>query len=351
MPLNVNDPNSWVYNTLNTPQGPIKYWVLADLDAYYEEFADNANLTRTLIAVEWNKRNIFRKYALGFPESKGTNQDRFRRYTPLPNPYQANQYLIALKKHSIHVGAAQAAPHGPLWHQHDTGTPNGWFFLPAESNGMPPRIVYDAVFACPPYDIVTDDDMAANLGGLKELARFVIREKEMRARERKTPSFGYETDDAAATPIPEVGFLPFVDYEFTYTWCRVPLRWIPETAIANCSLKINDTTFDYKARDDRADPFEAWQEGRYRAGDILFKGLIGKIRPYRDPHGHFLVDLPYLFSWQPADGTGDGQLKIPTTTATSSTRWVKVRERGSSASPKYLYATANLNSLFRPEPT
>jgi hypothetical protein len=350
MPLNLHDPDTWIYSELATPSGgPIKYWVLADFDAYHEEFQDNGNLTRVLIAVDWNKRNLFRKYALGFTESKGTNTDEFRRYTPLPNPYQTNQYLVSLKKHRIHIGYAQSPPHQPLPFQTDDTGQNRWFRLPSETNGLPPRIIYDAQFSCFPYEIVNEATFGQN--SLKELARYVIREREIRARERRTPSFGYETDNEAATPIPEVGFLPFVDYEFTMTWCRVPLRWVPETAIRECSLKINDAVFDYKARDDAADPPPPWEYGRYKVGDILFKGVAGKIRPYRDPHGQFLVDLPYLFSWQPADGTGDGQLKIPCTVATDSSRWIKVRERGSSASPKYLYGTASLDRLFRPEPT
>jgi hypothetical protein len=39
-------------------------------------------------------------------------------------------------------------------------------------------------------------------------------------------------------------------------------------------------------------------------------------------------------------------IKIPRNNGT----WVKIRERGSAASPKYLYAAADLDALFQPEP-
>lgn len=345
MPLDLNDPNTWVFNTLDSPSGPIPYWVLADLEAYHEEFVDNANLTRTLIAVPWNKRQLFRRYALGFATHISSPITYFNRVTPLPNPYQPNQFLVSLKKVRIHAGTAQAAPHTPKFHETDSLTTKGWFNLPTESNGIPPRIIYDAVFACPPYDIVDQTTFQEN--GYKETIRYVIREQEMRPRERKVPSFGFETDDGAATPIPEVGFIPFVDYEFTLTWCRIPLNRVPHTAIETRLLTRNNAVFDYPLDKSTTTNYRqvGGTYGRFRVGDVVFMGLASKLRPYRGPHGEWLMDLPYIFRFQPADGTGDGMIKIPRNNNT----WVKVRERGSVASPKYLYVAADHEALFQPE--
>jgi len=340
VPLDLLDSSTWLASVLDTPNGPVTYWQLADLDAYYEKNERDGNLATTLIAVPWADRVTWKKYALG--TAKAVTNGYLDRWTPLPWPYSdaGDLYLTSVDKIKVHVGnAATSSPRGEaLFHRTDPMRKN-WFTLPTQT-GLPPRIVYRATFGNYPYRIVDQDAFRA--GTTNELRRNVIRERESRPRERKIPSMGFETDEVSPVVIPEVGFVPYVDYEFTYTWVGVPEDDVPWTAIGNHTLKINENAFDIK---------KDGTFGKYKKGDILFCGLAGKIRPYRGPDHSWLIDLPYVFRWQPADGveTGgrsDGMLKVPRNNGT----WIKIRERGSVASPKYLYGRADLDTLFQPEP-
>lgn len=347
--LDIHSPATWKTSTLNV-LGGIKYWVLADWEGYYEQFADNANQTRVLIACNFNQRANFRKYALGFTEDIGSSS-YFNRVAPLQCQFKKDQYLIELKKYKIHAGTQNTGVTDM-----DTAPDALLDYWPALSStsGMPPRIVYDATFANLDYDVV-DQTVFNDTGSKNEQRRCITYEDRMNAKERKTPSFGYETNDATATPIPEVGFLPYYDYEFTWTWRRVPYQSIPRKAIANCLLKVNNAVFGYERESDLAKRQTSGRlvgdvYGRYQVGDILFRGLASKLKPYRGPQGEWLIDLPYVFAFQPAgtDGTvvdNNGHQKIPKADGT----WVTIRQRGSVASPKYLYQSALLDTLFRPE--
>lgn len=332
MALKVTDPSTWRESRLSTPEGPISYWVLADWNTYFEQFEDVNNQTVVSIAVAWDDAGAFKSYALGYAQAAGGGATYLDRFTPLAVPWATGQYLTSLRKIGVHAGVTSAGV--PVLHSPSDIYDNWPTFEPTD--GMPPRIVYSAVFSCPTYDIVSQSSFVG-AGSPRELKRFVTRERQVNPRERKVPSYGFETAEATPQIIPEVGFIPYYDYELYYTWKKIPLALVPDTAIANCLLKVNNATFDYKADG---------TYGKYRVGDILFKGLANRITPYRGPNGEWLVDLAYTFSFQPGDGTGNGQLKVPRNGNT----WILVRQRGSSASPKYLYQSADLDTLFQPEP-
>lgn len=345
MPLDLTDYTTWETSTLNTPEGAIRYWVNADWDTYYEQYEDNNNLTRIHLAVAWHEATTFKRYALGYTNYRAGTY--FDRWNPLRNPYYPegeDQYLTALRKVKVLGGqyAPGVATPRRVFHNADPLIDN-WpsFITVAESEGMPARIVYEAVFSTLPYDLMDLEPFRA--AGAKETLRNVVRMKAVNARERKTPSFGFEVEIGADTiPVPEVGFIPFYDYELYHTWKRVPRDRQPDTAIANCLLKANDAAFDWNPLTQTFD--------KYREGDLVFTGLAQKVEPYRGPSGEWLVDLPYVFRFQPADGTGDGMLKIPYFSATSGSTWVQPFVRGSSASKKFLYAKSNFDALFEPEP-
>lgn len=334
MPLTLTDSSTWEASTLDTPEGPVTYWVLADWDAYYEQYADDDNLTRVQLAVGWADALTFKRYALGVTEyTPGLLY--FHRYNPLPNPYVPTQYLQSLRKVKVLPGVASTGP--ASFHYADPLVDN-WPNLET-TDGMPPRIVYEAVFRNLPYD-VQDQDAFITAGGI-ETSRNVIRTKRVSPRERKVPSFGFEvTVGATTTPIPEVGFLPFYDYELYHTWTRVPRDRVPDTAIAECLLKANAEAFGYNPLTGTFD--------KYQEGDLVFKGLAKPIEPYRGPNGEWLADVPYVFGYQPADGTGDGMLKVPYYSATDGQIWVQPKVRGST--DKYLYTKTSFAPLFEPEP-
>lgn len=348
--MDLTDYTTWQTSSLNTPEGEIRYWVLFDPDSYYEQYADNNNLTRIHLAVAWGDATKFKRYALGFTKHT-PGLSYLTRYNPLRNPYYVegeDQYLSELRKVKVLAGqyAPGVYPDRTLYHHADPLLDN-WpnFYVIPESQGMPARIVYEAVFTTLPYDVQDMDTFRT--AGAKEMTRNVVRMKAVNARERKVPSFGFEVVIGSDTiPVPEVGFIPFYDYELYHTWKRVPRDRQPDTAIANCLLKANDAPFDYNPLS-TAEPKAC---DKYREGDLVFVGLAQKVEPYKGPNGEWLVDLPYVFRHQPADGTGDGMLKIPYYSATLGSTWVQPFVRGSSASKKYLYSKANFDTLFEPEP-
>jgi hypothetical protein len=340
VPLNLNDPATWLPSTLYTPEGPIRYWVLADWEGYFEQYEDVNNLTRVLIAVSWHDAAVFKQYALGFAHRVGT-ATYFERYTPLPCPYQDAQYLKSLKKARIHAGA-NANSGTAVYHTPSTLFDN-WPTFP-ETNGVPPRIIYDATFTCPDYEVVDQDAFVA-VADRRELRRYVTREQQINPRERKVPSFGFETYDAAnpatmvgalVVPIPEVGFVPDYVVELYYTWRRVPVDYVPGAAIANCLNKINNAAFDYL-------PGGAY--GRFLTGTLLFRGPANRITPYRGPNAEWLVDLPYVFSYCPGNGLAGSWNTI----ARNDGSFAPIRVRGTNP-PQPLYQVADFEPLFRPGP-
>lgn len=345
MPLNLLDPATWQASTLLTAEGPIRYWVLADWEAYYEQYEDVNNLTRVLIAVAWEDALLFKEYALGFAERVGTST-YFQRYTPLACAYQDSQYLTSLKKVKIHAGVD--APSGlPVYHLPLVlGTADGWPFLPPTS-GLPPRIVYDATFTIPPFDILDQSAFEAS-AGRRELLRYVTREQQVNPRERKVPSYAFETYNpaalaAAGTVIPEVGFTPFYSTELYYTWRKIPVDWVPGVAIAKCLNRINSAVFDYA-------PDGSY--GRFLKGVLLFKGLANRITPYRGPNAEWLVDLPYVFDYQPGDNVEDTWNRVPRNDGT----WAPIRVRDSGTglpgapALQKLYLSEDFEKLFQPGP-
>lgn len=339
MPLNVLDSSTWVASTLTTPEGDVTYWVLADLDAYYEQWEEDDNLTRVKIAVAWDDAGLFKRYALGFAERYAGVPEVLRRHNPLPNPWAGTQFLRSLRKVGVHAGVNSTGAHPRVsLHTTDPLADNWFTFLPTD--GIPPRIVYEAVFRVLPWDVISQDSL---MGHKHEEVRNVIPEDAVRPRERKHPSYGFEvTIGADVVPVPEVGFVPYYDYELRRTWKGVPWELVPNTAIAACLLRANDDVWDWD--------YKANAYGRYQEGDVVFMGLASPLKRYRGTNGEWLADLPYVFRYQPADGTGDGMLKVPYLSATSGNIWVQPRIRGSAASPKYMYEKADLSTLFQPEP-
>ncbi len=341
--LSLTNPSTWTTSSMPTAAGPVRYWVLADWEAYFEQYEDKNNVTRVLLAVDWNHADVFKKFALGFTDTvkPPPGERRLFRHTPLACPYQDGQHLVSLKKHSVTAGVK--ADGTPAYHSPNAMADNWPTFQ--DTTGMPPRIVYDATFACLPYDVVTEDEFAA-LSARSEMLRYVRRTRQVNPRERKFPTASYEQIGDPRKIALEVGFLPFYDYQIELTWCKVPVNLVPEKGIADCLLRVNDFPFDFP-QDASGRRMVSGAYGTYKRGDILFKGLANQIEPYRGPNGEWLVDLPYIFSFQPGDGAGDGQQKVPI----GSSRWEKIREKGTvPPNEKFLYQYADLHVLFEPDP-
>jgi hypothetical protein len=358
--LDLTNPDTWENSTLATAAGPIRYWVLADWDAYYEQYEDVNNLTRVLIAVGWHDALDFKRYALGFAERLGSS-NYFHRHTPLENPFQEKQYLTSLKKTKIHAGTNITNPPPPGNAFAQRAVPS--FHIPAalsdnwptfrdDDTGMAARIVYDATFTCPDFEVLSQTAFE-QYATRRESVRFVTRSTQVVPRERKVPSFGFETYDAAnlgtmdgplVVPIPEVGFVPDYYFDHYHTWRKVPLSYVPWTAIGKCINRINNTAFEWSPKGDYLTTY-----GRWKIGTVLFKGLASRITPYRGPNAEWLVDLPYVFSHYPAVVSGNeienSWNYIPRNDGT----YAPIRVRGTNP-PQPLYQKADFEKLYQPEP-
>jgi hypothetical protein len=336
-----------VASSLLTPEGRIPYWVLFD-DGYYTQAENNGAMTRAMVAVFWEDVNTFIKYGLGFTRLEPGGDSRLSRVLPYKCPQRTDQYLASVKKNRMHAGPVNGAqfginqPFGP-WHYPDPLNTN-WFSL-AKTGG---RIIFEAIFQNLRYDVLEDAQLPDSTPGC-EMARFVHRRERVLPRERKVPSAGYETDPTdpnsggVATPILEVGFVPYADYELTYTWVGIPWELRPQKAIADCLLKVNNYLWDYKWVPNPTDGVRRPVWGRYQKGDILFMGLASDLEPYRGPSAEWLCDIPYVFRYQPADGKGDGHNRVPRNNGT----WCRIRSRDDAHAP--LYQSADLAKLFVPE--
>lgn len=339
------DPDTWATSTLLTPEGPITYWVLADLDEYYEQYAADASLTKVQIAVAWDEAIPFKWYALGYAERAGTGPGvpYLQRYTPLLHPLQGRQYLTDLKKRKVIPGLEGLQPgdddkftRGRMVPAAADAVIDNWWTLDSFEGSMPPRVVYDATFTMLPYDVV-DQEAFESTDDKYELRRFVTRTFKDNPREFKHPTFQFETDEATPVVVPEVGFRPFSDETHNVTWHGVPWELVPWTAIKACKLRINNAAFDFN--------FDGtW--GKFATGCLKFEGTAREIAPYFNAAGQRVTDLAYVFTHQPADGT-EGHQKLP---RGYENEWKKIRVRGSSASPKYPFAYADFLTLFAPEP-
>lgn len=340
MALDLNDKTTWTPATLETPDGGVDYYVLnPDKNNWYEQYGADENLTRCRIKVAWGDALKFKKYALGTTEY-APGLTYFTRYGPLAHPTQEGQYLESLKSVEILPGLKAPGSSQAFAPAEPNELLENWPDFPNTAPYLRAMIVYEAVFRTLSYDVQNQDDFRA--AGSNELTRFVRRYQRVNTRERKLPGYAVEYDQAGpAVYVQEAGFVPFFDYTLYRVWYRVPEERVPWSAIENCIGKINDALFDVVPKTGAL--------GRYRIGDVMFSGLAGgrDIIPYRGPSGEWLVDVPYTFRFQPADGLGDGMLKIPTTAANT---WKKIRVRGTSGSPQPIYGSANLDTLFQPEP-
>jgi hypothetical protein len=311
----------------------ILYWIKWP-DGYSESFTNRSgNTTTALVIVDWEDSADFKNYAMGFTNAiRGAST--FERFTPLRNPYAPKQYLVACdlveqymtQDQREEMALASPDPYSlpwapdPVYYNWPKG---GW-------------ACYQLTFSTMPYPILRDEDLpAAGSGVIQELSRYVRKTFRSIPKERKTPTFGYETCEVTPTIVAEAGFVPIVETEIVYTLFQVPNDLVPLTAISACSGRCNSVVFDGKAVE-----------------TMLFRGLAAPIEPYGGPSGELYCDLMYTMSLSPST---NGWNYVPVGTDTGSPPalvYKRVRETGSASgtSPgKPLYSSVDFSGLFKPE--
>lgn len=343
--MRLPDISTWTPSYLFTPEGRIRYWVLCDWSNYSERYAQKASSITVEIAVEVNQRNKFRKYALGFSGSGSCNGNLITRFTPLRYPYPGHaKYLVDMESSGDILGGMGIDGKPYAWEAEDTILESyGWPRWP-ERTGMLPRIKYKCVFSTLPYLVVDQASMSGY--SYKEHARYVIRRMTSFSKERELPGYQFETDEASPVNIPQNGFVPYSEYELDWTWVGVPVEYVPWDAISELTGYINEAPFGYCDEYPKiGTSLPSTSYGKYRTGCVQFRGTSGGMDPYLGNNAEWLIDIPYKFHWQPADGGNDGQLKIP---RGFRGEWVKVRQRGSGASPVYTKKKGDFERLFKP---
>lgn len=335
MPTNTNSPVDYssfdasilAVDILDRPTGDIYYRVKPL--SYREEYShNNGSFQQITILVDWQESNDFVNFTLGYTEWDRADPTRLHRVPPMQSPFQSTMY-------------AEHTASGPYTVRQGQG-----IRVKQAVNYWPDAddIEHTITFRPRLYDMLSDADVDGSdypwaAHECKELGRYVQRIPTPRYEELKLGN--YELDvvnpvGGAISPIPDVGFVPFVSTDLTYIWYGIPEDAVPLDAIDECSGKINDAAFDKK----RNVADTAWVD-RHPAQTLLFKGSSQELSPHSGPDGERLVDVYYAFSRQIK-----GWNKFPPPDPTSSTWWTVQRRRTTPPAP--LYATADFRTLFKP---
>lgn len=313
------------------PSGAVRYW-LEWPRGYTEHFVDGTgNIITANAFVDWNDAAEFKLAMTGYTQSDrtayGSSPSQFLRVLPHRCPYTSTMYCREMRL--VDFGLTQDMLSGgydqdPAYENWPTA---GW-------------AKYELTYGNLPYILRTDSgayseslNVLSPAYGIPELSRYCIIEDRSLPKERKLPSYGYETCSSTPTIIPEVGFVPMIETEFVITLMRVPLELRPVSAYAACAGYVNSDICYGKTIE-----------------TMLFKGLAGPVRPYPDANGDLYVDLPYVFSYMP-----NGWNCLPTgmTGTPPAIVWSRVRKIGSASGTdpgEPLYASRSFKGLFKPEP-
>ena len=303
-------------NVLFEPNSGVQFWVVFPKD-YDEQFTKNSGCSSQFhYRVAWEDAAAWKAGMLGYTEGL-VGGATYNRITPHKNPYTDKQYCIDVKLINQTMTDAQNTDRNP-WapdFAYQNFPSGGW-------------VEYIATYAIYPYTILADDELGSSGS---ELSRYIRITNRSVPRERRLPTFGYETCEATPTKIPEVGFIPFVELELTYTQFEVPLDLVPNTAIANVGSHINEAEF----------------EG-YAPETVLFRGIAAPIEPYPGPSGELYTNLTYLFSYLPH---GWNFIPMYVDETTNQIVWKRIRMTGSAAGTgegRPLYPAADFDQLFKP---
>jgi hypothetical protein len=349
---------------LETPEGDIPYWIL--LQGYQEQFADDANQTTLQVLVHWDDAGTWKNWAMGSTEWDGSSTT-FDRTIPLSVPWAKSQHLTMVS--SVTYGAhgevvtppplppppdPDSQPHPPAPVLPQVARP-----LVASGESGWPRydwIIYQCTFTNLTYEVGPADNKLLNVNVLvpppppgvpppppfdssKEMQRFVTRRPALIPKERKRSDQGFVAEKPDGTPDPlvtieQVGFTPWIEGDYLYTWHQVPLKAIPWHAIRGESLRVNGLPFD-------AGPGGDGEYEEIPAETVLFAGLaIERLEPYRGSGGEWYVDIPYLFKYLP-----NGWNKYPKNDNT----FVGMRVKGSNPPIRpYRRSLGDFSNLFTP---
>ena len=341
-PTTIFDPSQ--ASLLSTPVGTIRYWQRYPGGYGESRTAKDGNAGTSHFWVAWPDVEDFRRYAMGYTRGPATpGASTFDGYTfrrTLPLFWPRGRRVMRCDA----VDEVGFANDGGYAHYPDPAAA-GWFrtdFVELACGFTERHLVVSRT----DYDLRQFFTTYPNYP-ISELPRYVERRWRTVPKERKIPGKGYETYDpldlpAEGTPVLEVGFVPYTETEWVYTWHQVPVEWYPKDAIQALYLRVNETP--------SPDPGAPWNkfDRKFPPGTLRFNGLAGELAPYSGPDENLYVDVAYSFSEQP-----QGWNRVPSIDPALSWRPIRrMTAAGVGSNPPIpLYASGDLNRLFRPNPT
>ena len=280
-----------IQGAVSVTPGGIVYVTLHD--SYSEQWTANGCQVGCDVVIDWETRDEFIAAVIGYSAWDGISPN-LNRTLPLECPLSEGLWCDS----AVLISTGMIS---------DSGTP-----LADADNGNWPNFDwarYRLTFVRPPWFVLSDSTLASISGNLEQF-RFVQLTTRYVPRERKNPAYIVQFDQGPVQsppttgnwmPSSEVGFLPDYQIEYVLIWKAVPYGAIPWTAINAALLTVNLTAFSPSTQNFIVVP-----------GGLLFKGIQNPISWYADVNGDFVVDLAYVFSYQPG---GWNNFRVPALTA------------------------------------
>lgn len=217
---------------------------------------------------------------------------RLNRNFPLTWPYRSQGSLDCIKLDLKNQGRGAVEGEASF----DGAAAKITYTNPAPYDWWPTtrRNIYSAEFGPLPYSRFLDDtDAYAGMNPPRELGRFIKVFEQPVPREFRRPDFGFVIDgpvvSGRSNEVLQIGFIPFIQADVTYTWFQVPYPdAVPWATIEATYLTVNNANFDG----------DSLAIG-YPAGTLLFSRVNAPDDWYWGPGGRKYVDLQYVFMWNP----------------------------------------------------
>lgn len=243
----------------------IPYAVL--LDPYKARGARDANMEVLDVLVAWGDASGFIREAVGYTEWDGSSAT-LTRHLPLQCLWRPSLYCESYDLVDCGMYQTRDTTYDPFL--------DGW---PEQD-----WIIYRLTFTRPRYWLFPDSVLSTSYGN-REQERYTSLVRGYRPKERRAPSFAFETVEASPQVVDEVGFYPDYTIDYVCGWYQIPAAAVPENAIRTQLLTVNDATITIRGR-------------TFTAGQLLFRGPQQDVELYQGASNDFFEDLFYVFSFR-----------------------------------------------------
>lgn len=249
------------------------------LDGYSSKGARDANQEIMQALVSWENSTAFLRDVVGYTQWDGSSSI-LQRVPPLQCPLRPGLFCESYTQ--VKMGAYETRD--SFYDEFSYCFVQDW-------------IIYQLTFTRPLYRVAHDDTLTNSYGG-KEQNRYCTFTRSYQPRERRKSGFAFEYQKAPVPPktegewatVPdESAFIPDYQLIFLLGWHQVPVKAIPELAIADQLLTVNNAPFVFSTFGGT----KVWG-----AGELLFRGPQANMSAYQGADGEWYEDLHYQFAYQ-----------------------------------------------------